>query len=89
MSAEDELQEVGVVEHYYVKIEVAIVYVTAPIFVGDKIRIKGSTTDFEQTVKSMEIEHKQVEKAKSGDAIGFKVEKRVREKDIVYKKVST
>ena len=89
MSAEEELLKVGVVEHYYTKIGVAIVNVTAPIFVGDKIRIKGSTTDFEQTVTSMEIEHKQVEKAKSGDSIGFKVEKRVREKDIVYKKMST
>lgn len=83
--SEEELQEVGVVTHYYVKIGVAVVDVTAPIDVGDKIRIKGSTTDFEQTLRSMEIEHKKVEKAKRGDAIGLKVEKRVREKDTVYK----
>ena len=86
--SEEELQEVGVVKHYYAKIGVAVVDVTAPIDVGDKIRIKGTTTDFEQTLKSMEIEHRKVEKAKAGDAIGLKVEKRVREKDIVYKKVN-
>ena len=83
--SEEELQEVGAVIHYYPKIDVAIVDVTAPISAGDKIRIKGITTDLEQTVKSMEVEHKKVEKAKPGDAIGLRVEKRVREKDIVYK----
>ena len=78
-------QEVGVVIHYYPKIDVAIVDVTAPISVGDRIRMKGSTTDFEQIVESMEIEHKKVEKAKPGDAIGLKVKNRVREKDVLYK----
>lgn len=83
--SEEALQEVGIVTHYYSKISVAIVDVTAPMAVGDQIKIKGITTELEQTVKSMEIEHKKVEKAKPGDAIGLRVEKRVREKDIVYK----
>ncbi len=86
--SEEELQEVGTVSHYFPKINVAIVEVTAPLEVGDTIRIKGSTTDFEQTVKSMEIEHKKIERAKPGDSIGLKVEDRVREKDIVYKKLA-
>jgi len=86
--SEEELKEVGTVSHYFPKINVAIVEVTAPIAVGDTIRIKGPTTDFEQTVKSMEIEHKKIEKAKRGDSIGLKVEERVREKDTVYKKIA-
>jgi len=86
--SEEELQEVGRVSHYFPKINVAIVEVTAPIAVGDTIRIKGPTTDFEQTVKSMEIEHKKIVRAKPGDSIGLKVEERVREKDIVYKKIA-
>jgi len=85
--SEEKLKEVGTITHYFPKIEVAIVEVTAPIAVGDTIRVKGTTTDFEQTVKSMEIEHKKIEKAKPGDSIGLKVEDKVRERDIVYKKI--
>jgi putative protease len=85
--SEGKLKEVGTITHYFPKIEVAIVEVTAPIAVGDTIRIKGTTTDFEQTIKSMEIEHKKIEKAKAGDSIGLKIEDKVRERDTVYKKI--
>ncbi len=83
--SEEELQEVGTVTHYYLRIGVVVVEVTAPIKVGDRIRVRGSTTNFEQTIESMEIEHKRIEEAKPGDSIGLKVKERVREKDIVYK----
>jgi len=86
--SEEEVKKVGTISHYFPKISVAIVEVTAPIEVGDTLRIKGPTTDFEQTIKSMEIEHKKIEKAKPGDSIGLKVEERVRENDIVYKKLA-
>ena len=79
------LLEVGRVVHYYNRIGVAIVDVKAPIRVGDKIRIKGVTTDFTQVVESMEIEHAKISEAKPGDTIGLKVVDRVREKDVVYK----
>ena len=82
---EERLQEVGKIKHFYSKIGVAIANITAPVEVGDEIRIKGSTTDFKQIIKSMEVEHKKIEKARSGDAIGLKVENRVREGDIIYK----
>ena len=85
---EDELQKVGVVKHYYPKIGVAVIEVTDTLAVGDTIKIKGTTTDFEQKIQSMEIEHGKVERAKRGDDIGLKVEKRVRERDIVFKKSS-
>ena len=83
--SEEKLQEAGTVTHYYPRIGVVVVEVTAPIKVGDRIRIRGTTTDFEQTVESMEIEHKKIEEAKPGDSVGLKVEERVRESDIVYK----
>jgi len=83
--SEEELQEVGTVTHYYPRIGVVVVEVTAPIKVGDRIRVRGSTTNFEQTIESMEIEHKRIEEAKPGDSIGLRVKERVREKDIVYK----
>lgn len=83
--AEEELVEVGRVTHFYPKISVAIVELKAPLKVGDKILIKGATTNFKQTVESMQIEHKNIEKAEAGQIIGLKVNERARENDKVYK----
>jgi F0F1-type ATP synthase beta subunit len=82
---EERLEEVGKVTHYFAKIDVAVVDLTAPLSVGDKIAIKGATTDLEQTVESMQIEHENVTTAKAGQSIGLKVKERVRESDVVYK----
>jgi len=81
----EELIEVGRVTHFYPKISVAIVELKAPLSIGDKILIKGATTNFEQTVESMQIEHKNIESAEAGQIIGLKVKDRVRENDKVYK----
>ena len=76
---------IGKITHYFGKIEVGIIELSKPLVVGDTIHIKGGETDFEQEVKSMQIEHKDIEKAKKGDVIGFKVEDKVREGNEVYK----
>ncbi len=78
-------QKVGVVTHYYDKIGVAIIDLIASLAVGDKIKIVKDDQEFEQTVESMQIEHKQVDTAKKGDSIGFKVNQEVKEKAEVYK----
>jgi len=83
--SEEELQEVGKVAHFFSKISVAVVDLTATLSVGDRIRIQGPTTDFEQIVDSMQIEHENVATAQKGQSIGLKVKERVREKDTVYK----
>jgi putative protease len=75
---------VGKITHYYGKINVAIVELSAPLKIGDKIHLKGHETDFEQIVSSMQIEHQNVDKAKKGDAIGLKVDQKIREGDEVY-----
>lgn len=86
MSEEErELVEVGRVSHYFTRINVAVVELKAPLAVGDRILIKGSTTDLEQVVESMQIEHKDVQRAEAGQSIGLKVNDRVRENDTVYK----
>lgn len=82
---ERELKEVGSVTHYFTKIGVAIVELTDTLSVGDRILIKGMTTTVEQTVNSMQIEHKDVKIAEAGQSIGLKVSDRVREGDTVYK----
>lgn len=79
------MEKIGTVAHFFTNIDVGVIELEKPLEKGDKIRIKGSTTDFEQDVGSMEIDGDKVEKAKSGDSIGMKVKKRVREGDTVYK----
>jgi len=81
----EELQEVGKVAHFFTKIRVAVIELKASISVGDRILIKGPTTNLEQTVESMEIEHEKVTQAEAGQSIGLKVDDRVRENDTVYK----
>ncbi len=82
---ERKLEEVGKVAHYYKKIGVAVIDLTAPLSVGDHILIRGATTDFEQTAKSMQIQHEDVGRAEAGQSVGLKVEDKVREGDTVYK----
>jgi putative protease len=84
---EENLVEIGRVTHFFSKISVAVIELKAPLTVGDTVHIKGPTTDFEQVVESMQIEHKNVQRAEAGQSIGLKVAQRVREKDMVYKKI--
>ena len=80
------MEEIGYVEHYFSRISVAAIKITnGSLKIGDRIRIKGATTDFEQVVESMEINKQKIEEAKPGDEIGIKVIDRVREGDKVYK----
>ena len=78
-------KEIGKVRHYYTKLGVAVIELTDTLKVGDKIKIKGATSDFEQPVDSMQIEHENIEEATAGQSIGMKVKEHVREHDVVYK----
>jgi putative protease len=76
---------VGKVTNYYSKISVAVIELTAPLQKGDEIVIKGATTEFTQTVKSMQIDREDIESAHPGQAIGLKVKKQARIGDTVYR----
>jgi putative protease len=79
-------EEVGFVEHYFGHINVAGIKVTkGSIKVGDLLHFKGHTSDFQETVGAIQVEHKSLSEAKNGDAIGIKVSQRVREHDKVFK----
>ncbi len=80
-----EKEKIGEVTHYFTDISVGVVELSGELEIGDKISIEGATTDLQQTVNSMQIEHEDVEKAGPGDAVGMKVQDRVREDDVVYK----
>ena len=73
----------GMVEHFFSGISVAAVKVKAPFKVGDKVHFKGHTTDFEEVIGSMQIEHESVSQVKKGDDVGIKVKEHVREHDFL------
>ena len=78
-------EAIGKVSDFFAKPVVAGIELTAKLKVGDKIHIKGHTTDLKMDVDSIQIDNAQVTEAKAGDSIGVKVSERVRGGDTVYK----
>ena len=79
-------ERIGVVTHYYTHLSVAVVHLDAgALRVGDKIHIKGYTSDFTQTVASMEIDHVHVNEARAGQSFGLKDVEHAREHDEVFR----
>ena len=77
--------EIGKVMDFFARPVVAGIDVTASLKVGDRIHIKGHTTDLELVVNSMQIDNKEVTDVKKGQSVGIKVPDRVRAGDTVYK----
>ena len=76
---------VGEVNHYYNRIMVAVIDLVETLQVGDQVHFFGRSTDFRQVIKSMQIEHQAITEAGKGQEIAMKVERRVRNRDKVYK----
>ena len=76
-------KEIGRVSSYFSHVGVAAIKLSGKLKVGDKVQVKGATTDFKVPVKSMQIERKDVKTAKKGDHIGIKVPEKVRPNDRV------
>jgi selenocysteine-specific translation elongation factor len=77
--------EIGRVSDFFAKPVVAGITLTDTLKAGDRLHIKGHTTDLELTVESMQINNVNVTEGKAGDAVGIKVTDRVRPGDKVYK----
>ena len=77
--------EIGKVTEFFARPVVAGVELSGTLKMGDKIHIKGSTTDMELLVESMQIERVNITAGKPGDVVGIKVPDRVRRGDKVYK----
>ena len=78
-------KRIGVVSHWYSNLQVAAVELTdGDLHVGDRIHVLGHTTDYEQSVGSMQIDHHQVYEGHVGDSIGIKLGDHAREHDVVY-----
>ena len=76
---------IGKVTDFFAKPVVAGIELSGILKIGDKIHIKGSTTDIELAIESMQINRVDITEGKPGDLIGIKVPDRVRQGDIVYK----
>ena len=76
-------------EHHslFPKINVAVVELSLPLSVGDRILIKGPSTDFEQTVDSIEVDRKAIQRAEGGQSVGLKLAQSAQVKDVVFKKL--
>jgi putative protease len=83
----EDIVEVGHITHFFSKISVAVLELTAPLSVGDRILVKGPTTDFEQVVDSMQVEHKNIQRAEAGQSVGLKLAQQTKERDVVYRKL--
>lgn len=77
--------KIGKVDDFFAKPVVAGITLTGTLNMGDKIHIKGHTTDIDLTVTSMQINNVNVNTANAGDAIGIKLTDRVRPGDKIYK----
>lgn len=75
----------GVVDDFFAHVSVFAITLKNPVSIGDRIHIRGHTTDIIMPVSSMQIEHQPVNTANPGDSIGIRVGERVRKGDYIYK----
>ncbi len=75
---------IGKVTHYFTAIGVGAIKLKGKIKVGDILRFKGTTTDFQQKVISLQYNRRDIKEAKAGQEVGIKTEQRVREDDKVF-----
>lgn len=88
-TAPDKKDLIGNITHYYGKVHAAVIKVkNGPLNVGDTIRIYGKHVDHTQKIVQMQIDHKPIQTAKSGQIVGLEVKTKVHEHDAVYRVTS-
>jgi putative protease len=79
-------EEIGRITHYFGHLHVAAIEIlNGTLAVGDKVHIKGHTSDFMQTIDSIQIDGQPVEQASAGQSVGIHVADHARQHDQVYK----
>ncbi|HUG46986.1 MAG TPA: translation elongation factor-like protein [Candidatus Limnocylindria bacterium] len=81
----DEAEAIGHVTHYFSHLSVAAVQLDQPLRAGERIHIKGHTTDLVQTVDSMQVDHQEIEQAGPGDDLAIHVDDHVRDHDKIFR----
>ncbi len=80
----NKVKPIGTVTHYYGGLGVAIVKFNKAVEKGTKVNFSGATTNFTQSLNSMQFDHKDIASAPKGKEIGIKVDEKVREGDEVF-----
>jgi len=78
-------KEVGKITHWYDKLGVAVLNLESALKVGDKVKVKKGEEEFEETISSMQVDHKDVSSAKKGDEVAVKFSQKAREGALIYK----
>jgi len=78
-------KQIGKVIHWYDKASVAVLSLTAPLAVGDNIKIVGGSSEFEEAVSSMQVDHKPMKSVKKGEEVAVKLSQRAKEGSLIYK----
>lgn len=77
-------KKIGTITHFFDKISVGIIKLDDTFKIGDKVKFQGATTNFEQEITEMQLEHKSIETGKKGQEVGVKTNEKVREGDNVF-----
>jgi U32 family peptidase len=77
-------KKIGTISHFFDKISVGTIKLNDKLKVGDKVRIQGGTTNFEQEIAEIQLEHESIPEGKKGQEVGVKVNDKVREGDGVF-----
>ncbi|MDO8514594.1 MAG: translation elongation factor-like protein [bacterium] len=77
-------KQIGTVTHWYDKLGVAVVKLTAKLAKGDRIKIKKGVEEFEETVSSLQIDRADVASAKKGDDAAMRLTQRAKEGAAVF-----
>lgn len=75
---------IGKVIHYWDRLGVAGIELTATLKMDDWIHFRGATTDLQQRVTSMQLNHRFINEAYAGQQVGVLVADRVRPGDTVF-----
>ena len=78
---------VGTVSHYFNHLGVAVLVLNKNIRIGDHIHFLGHTTEFDQLVSSLEINHHRIQVACPGMEVAIRVAEPVRKGDMVFRVV--
>jgi putative protease len=75
----------GRVEDFFAHVGVIALTLKSSLSVGQRIHVKGHTTDLTETVTSIQIEHESLQSAKKGDSVGIKIAGVARKRDWVFR----
>ena len=75
----------GTVTHYFGKLAVAVLDLKAPLTVKDLVAFRGATTNFEQEIESIQVDHQSIEVGGVGQEVAVKVKDKVRVGDTIFK----